>query len=104
MLAGSDVGVGLEDSRFVAACQDGDQSTDTPTVDLSTRDMTGPEEEAFCSSRLSGHEPESAVAAFPPSVCRCGQGEGMNTRLGRWIRPVNRLIQTMTTQRARILP
>ena len=51
----------------------------------------------ICNTPLPGVGPLSTVSAVRDSSARF-LGEGVRTRLGRIIKPVNRLIQAMSTQ------
>lgn len=80
----------------VAIYQDSDQSSDTTSVESVTESVLAPDRPS-CSIPQPEVRPLSTVSAVRDIPARF-LGEGVRTRLGRFIKPVNRLIQTMSTQ------
>jgi hypothetical protein len=80
----------------VTIYQDSDQSSDTTSVESVTESVLAPEMR-ICSTPHPEVRPLSRVSAVCDIPARF-VGEGVRTRLGRLIKPVDRLIQTMSTQ------
>uniref|UniRef100_A0A3B5QIP4 Gypsy retrotransposon integrase-like protein 1 n=1 Tax=Xiphophorus maculatus TaxID=8083 RepID=A0A3B5QIP4_XIPMA len=77
-----------------------DRLSNSVSVGLRPSDTVG-STKAGSGTHVSGCD--SVVSVVPSGIPSVVQGEGIRTRLGRLIKPVNRLIQTMSTQRVKIL-
>ena len=80
----------------VTIYQDSDQSSDNTSVVSIHEGVLAPEL-PICRTPHPGVGPVSTVSAVRGISARL-LGEGVRTTLGRIIKPVNRLIQTMSTQ------
>ena len=81
----------------VSIYQDSDQSSDSTSVESVTESVLAPNM-PICNTPHPEVRPLSRVSAVCDIPARffC---EGVRTRLGRFFKPVNRLIQTMSTQK-----
>jgi hypothetical protein len=80
----------------VTIYQESDQSSDITSVESVTESVLAPDMQ-ICSTLHPEVRPLSTVSAVCDVPARF-LGESVRTRLGRFIKPVNRLIQTMSTQ------
>ncbi|MED6236497.1 hypothetical protein ATANTOWER_010126 [Ataeniobius toweri] len=94
------VGVDQGSEDLHSECQNSDWVSDSVNRSLCQSEISDPTEVAR-GSHVSG--PESVVTTVLAEVLSAVPEEGIRTRLSRFIKPVNRLIQTMATQRVKIL-
>ncbi|KAK5601622.1 hypothetical protein CRENBAI_023118, partial [Crenichthys baileyi] len=94
------VGVDQGSEELHSECQNSDWVSGSVNRSLCQSEISDPTEVAR-GSHVSG--PESVVTTVPAEVPSAVPEEGIRMRLGRFIKPVNRLIQTMATQKVKIL-